>query len=109
MALLKTAPTSITRIEVCIIDASGGSFTNIKNLVASQGTGTNSILYKNISALEAAVPAITAVDFDDEDAYVYVYNNESSKAFALMLGTIGYKVTMCPYTNFPSSKELYDK
>jgi len=96
VALLKTAPTSIDRIEICVLGYNAtGSFASIKSLIASQGTGTTSILYRNFNALKQAIPQITAVNFDDEATY----DNASSKAFALMLGDLGYQVTMCPYTN----------
>ena len=43
---LKTEPTSITRIEICIGGWGNGSYGNIRNLINSQGTGSTSILYK---------------------------------------------------------------
>ncbi|MGK3850840.1 hypothetical protein ABI057_15740, partial [Enterococcus faecium] len=62
--------------------------------VDSQGTGPTSILYKDFAALRATLP-IDAIDFDDENSY----DAPSTERFALMLGKLGYKVTMNPYTN----------
>jgi hypothetical protein len=95
IALLKTAPTSITRIEFCLAAWGSSTFANVKNLIASQGTGTSSILYKNFLALKNAFPAVDAIAFDDETSY----DVSSSVALAVMLGKIGFKVTLVPYTN----------
>ena len=45
VANLKTAPTSIQRVEICIGGWGNTSYDNIKKLVNSSGTGSNSILY----------------------------------------------------------------
>jgi hypothetical protein len=84
----------VTRITLSIGSSNVGDFQNIKALVDSQGTGKKSILYKDFAALAAALP-IDAVDFDDENSY----DSESTIKFALMLGKLGYHVTMDPYTN----------
>lgn len=75
---------------------SGGSqdFTNIKQLIQSQGTGPDSMLYQNFKALLAAIPVIDGIDFDDED----LLDQDTIVSFALMLQSIGYReVTFCPY------------
>ena len=95
MALLKQAPTSINRIEFSLSGWGGATFQNVKNLIASQGTGTTSTLYKNFKALKTAIPSIDAIDFDDESTY----DVASSVNLAVMLKDIGYNVTLCPYTN----------
>jgi hypothetical protein len=95
IASLKTPPTTVTRYEVAIGGWEDTSYANIKSLVASQGTGTGSILYKNFQALKNAVPGIDAIDDDDE----LTYDLSSSTSFAQMLGTLGYKFTMVPYQN----------
>ena len=41
------------------------------------------------------LPAVDAIDFDDENNY----DADSMRRFALMLGDIGFDVTVCPYTN----------
>jgi hypothetical protein len=94
VATLKTAPTTVTRYEVAIGGWQDTSYNNIKSLVAAQGVGSGSILYKNFQALKKAVPGIDAIDDDDE----LTYDQKSSAAFANMLGGLGYKFTMVPYT-----------
>src|ERR1022692_3913423 len=91
---LKTPPTTVTRYEVCIGGWTDTSFDNIKSLVASQGTGSGSILYKNFQALKNAVPGINAINDDEEKTY----DLHSATNFANMLGDFGYKFTMVPYT-----------
>ena len=84
----------VKRITLSIGSSNVGDFENIKALVDSQGTGPDSILYKDFAALAAALP-IDAVDLDDENGY----DSESTIKFALMLGGLGYHVTIDPYTN----------
>jgi hypothetical protein len=84
----------VTRITFSIGSSNVGDFQDIKALVDSQGTGKNSILYKDFAALAAALP-IDAIDLDDENSY----DSESTIKFALMLGKLGYHVTINPYTN----------
>ena len=84
----------VTRITLSIGSSNVGDFQDIKALVDSQGTGKKSILYKDFAALAAALP-VDAIDFDDENSY----DSESTVKFALMLGGLGYHVTMNPYTN----------
>jgi len=94
MALLKTAPTSINRLEIGLSGWGSSTFDHIKTLVNSEGTGPGSKLYENFKALKEAIPEIDAVNFDDEDTY----DAASATAFAVMLADLGYKVTLCPYT-----------
>ena len=84
----------MTRITLSIGSSNVGDFQHIKALVDSQGTGKKSILYKDFAALAAALP-IDAIDLDDENSY----DSESTVKFALMLGKLGYHVTINPYTN----------
>lgn len=63
-------------------------------MIASQGTGSNSILYKNFAALKQVTGA-DAIDFDDESCY----DVASAVSFGQMCVGLGYKVTLCPYTN----------
>jgi hypothetical protein len=99
---LKTGPTSINRVETCVGGWGSHSYTNIKNLVSSQGTGTASILYRNFQALKAAIPAIDAINNDDEEAY----DVNSATSFHVMLADIGYKTTLAPYMNKPYWQSL---
>jgi hypothetical protein len=85
---------AVTRITFSIGSSNYGDFENLKTLVDSQGTGKKSILYKDFAALAAALP-VDAIDLDDENSY----DSESTIKFALMLGGLGYHVTMNPYTN----------
>ena len=93
--LLKTEPTGISRIEICIGGWGNQSYRRIKSLIASQGTGTNSILYKNFKALKEAIPEIDAVNNDEED----IYDVSSAVKFHTMMYDLGYKTSLAPYTN----------
>lgn len=84
----------VTRITLSIGSSNFGDFQNLKTLVDTQGTGRRSILYKDFAALAAALP-VDAIDLDDENSY----DSESTTKFALMLGKLGYHVTINPYTN----------
>lgn len=95
MSLLKTPPTSVTRIEFGLSAAGSSTFANIKALIASEGTGPASMLYKNFKALKDSIPVIDALNFDDESTY----DVSSSVKFAVMLAGLGYKIALCPYTS----------
>ena len=84
----------VTRITLSIGSSNVGDWQNIKALVDAQGTGRRSILYKDFVAIAAALPVDT-IDFDDENSY----DSESTVKFALMLGKLGFHVTINPYTN----------
>lgn len=98
LATLKKSPTSINRIEVCVGSwsnpASSADFVHIQSLMNAHGTNTDSILYRNFKALKVATGA-DAIDFDDET----LYDVTTAVKFGRMLASIGYKVTLCPYTN----------
>ncbi len=85
---------TVKRITLSIGSSNYGDFEDIKSLVDKQGTGPDSILYKDFAAIKAALP-IDAIDFDDENSY----DAPSTTKFAVMLGKLGYHVTMNPYTN----------
>jgi hypothetical protein len=84
----------VARITFSIGSSNIGDFQHIKALIDSQGTGRKSILYKDFRALAQALP-VDAIDLDDENSY----DSESTTKFALMLGGLGYHVTIDPYTN----------
>ena len=84
----------VKRVTLSIGSSNYGDWEDIKALVDAQGTGPGSILYKDFAALKAALP-LDAIDFDDENGY----DSSSTIKFAVMLGKLGYKVTMNPYTN----------
>jgi len=92
------------RITLSIGSSNFGDWEDIKALVDAQGTGPSSILYKDFAALAAALP-IDAIDFDDENGY----DAPSTIRFAVMLGKLGYKVTMNPYTNATYWKSVVAK
>ena len=92
--LAKIKSGTVKRVTLSVGSSNYGDWEDIKALVDKQGTGPNSILYKDFAALKAALP-IDAVDFDDENSY----DESSTEAFAVMLGKLGYKVTINPYTN----------
>jgi hypothetical protein len=92
--LAKIKSGTVTRVTLSIGSSNYGDWEDIKALVDAQGTGPDSILYKDFVAIKAALP-IDAIDFDDENSY----DAPSTVKFAVMLGKLGYKVTMNPYTN----------
>jgi len=90
----RTAPSSIGRIEMCIGQWGDASFGNIKNRIAADGTGSGTVLYRNLQALKNGL-GINAIDYDDE----LTYDSGSAVSFGNMVGAVGMKVTLCPYTN----------
>ncbi|WP_163995641.1 PKD domain-containing protein [Pyxidicoccus caerfyrddinensis] len=113
LATLKTAPTSVNRIEVSIGAWSVPDFERMARLVNGTatgcgstlvcGTGSNSILYRNFQALKTATGA-NAVNFDDESAYDLAPTTQ----FGQMLIGQGYKITFAPYTNQSFWRSLRD-
>jgi len=93
MAQLKQG--MVKRVTFSIGSSNVGDWQDIVALVRSQGTGTDSILYKDFQALKAAIPALDALDFDDENSY----DATTTIAFGVMLGKLGYHVMPDPYTN----------
>jgi hypothetical protein len=90
----RTLPTGVNRIEMAIGGWGSPTFHNIKDRIAADGTGTNTVLYRNLSALKNAL-GINAIQFDDETTY----DVGSASAFGNMVAAVGMKVTLCPYTN----------
>ncbi len=90
---LKTWPTAIQRIEICIGGWGNESYARIRDLVGSEGCGENSILYRNFQALKNAIPEIDAVNNDDEHGY----DVASALAFHKMMWQLGYHTTLAPY------------
>ncbi|MFZ0363483.1 MAG: hypothetical protein WAL67_04695 [Candidatus Cybelea sp.] len=85
---------TVTRVTLSIGSSNYGDWENIEALIESQGTGPDSILYQDFAALKAALP-LDAIDFDEENGY----DESSTIKFAVMLGKLGYEVTMDPYTD----------
>lgn len=91
MALLKQG--TVTRVTFSVGSSNVGDWQDITALVKAQGTGPTSILYKDFQALKAAIPALDAIDFDDENSF----NSPTTVEFAVMLGKLGYHVTPDPF------------
>jgi hypothetical protein len=90
----RTAPSSILRIEMCVGGANDPSFGNIRDRIAADGSGSGTVLYRNLQALKTGL-GIDAIDYDDE----HVYDSSSAISFGQMCSAVGMKVTLCPYTN----------
>jgi hypothetical protein len=86
MATLKQG--TVKRVTFSIGSSNVGDWQDITALVKAQGTGPSSILYKDFQALKAAIPALDAIDFDDENSF----NSPTTVAFGVMLGKLGYHV-----------------
>jgi hypothetical protein len=86
---LKTmSGSTVNRVEICM------NSIHVRELMASPGPGPSTNIYRNFAALKAAWN-LDAVNNDDES----LYHVPSTVMFAKMLGAIGYKYTLCPYTN----------
>ncbi|MGB7583775.1 MAG: hypothetical protein WBM11_02935 [Terriglobales bacterium] len=93
MAKLKQG--TVKRVTFSVGSSNVGDWQDITALIQAQGTGPSSILYQDFQALKAAIPALDAIDFDDENSY----NSPTTIAFGVMLGQLGYHVVPDPYTN----------
>ena len=102
LATLKTAPTSVNRIEIFVSSYGVNDFQSIQTLMNNYGTNTGSILYRNFQALKTATGA-AAVDYDDET----LYDVATAVKFGRMLSSIGFKVTLCPYMNSGFWQSVY--
>lgn len=92
MASLKQG--TVRRITFSVGSSNVGDFEDVRDLINAQGTGPSSILFKNFQALKKAIPAVDAIDFDDENCY----DQNTMTSFAVMLGGLGYHVALDPYT-----------
>src|SRR5579863_8561472 len=93
MAQLKQG--TVKRVTFSIGSSNVGDWQDITALIEAQGTGPTSILYQDFAALKAAIPALDAIDFDDENSF----NSPTTIEFGVMLGQLGYHVMPDPYTN----------
>jgi hypothetical protein len=93
LALLKQG--NVKRITLSIGSSNYGDWEDITSLVNSQGTGPSSILYQDFQALKTAIPALDAIDFDDENSF----NLDTTVQFGVMLGNLGYHVLPDAYDN----------
>jgi len=92
MATLKQAGI-VKRVTFSIGSSNYGDWENITSLVKAQGVGPKSILYKDFKALKKAIPALDALDFDDENSY----DLPTTVKFGVMVGKLGYHVLPDPY------------
>jgi hypothetical protein len=86
---------SVKRVTFSVGSSNVGDFQHIRDLINAQGTGSTSILYRNFQALKAAIPSLDCIDLDDENCY----DTATMVKFCVMLGNLGYKVALDPYTN----------
>ncbi len=93
MATLKQG--TVKRVTFSVGSSNFGDWQDITALVNAQGTGPNSILYKDFQALKTAIPALDAIDFDDENSF----NSPTTIAFGVMLGQLGYHVMPDAFDN----------
>jgi hypothetical protein len=93
MATLKQG--TVKRITFSVGSSNVGDWQDIQSLVNSQGTGPGSILFKSFQALKSAIPALDAVDFDDENNF----DLNSTVQFGVMLGKLGYHVVPDAFDN----------
>ena len=94
MATLKKAGI-VKRVTFSIGSSNYGDWENITALVKAQGVGPKSILYKDFVALKKAIPALDAIDFDDENSF----NLPTTVKFGVMLGKLGYHVLPDAFDN----------
>jgi hypothetical protein len=104
MATLKKAGL-VKRVTFSIGSSNYGDWEDITNLVEAQGVGPKSILYKDFKALKKAIPALDALDFDDENSY----NLPTTVKFGVMVGKLGYHVMPDPYVDADYWKGVVSK
>jgi hypothetical protein len=93
MAILKQG--TVKRVTLSIGSSNVGDWQDITALVKSQGTGPGSILYQDFQSLKNAIPALDAVDFDDENSF----DLNTTVQFGVMLGNLGYHVLPDAFNN----------
>ncbi|OTB08331.1 hypothetical protein M426DRAFT_316958 [Hypoxylon sp. CI-4A] len=84
----KTGDTGVDRVEIST------NSQHIADLMRSPGPVATSTVYRSFEALKTAWD-LDAVNNDDEA----IYDVSSTVTFAQMLGEVGYKYTISPYTN----------
>jgi len=101
LAEMLQPPTGVNRIELAFGDGPGvrgggedASFANIQNLIATQGVGPDSILYRDFRALKEAT-GVGIIQLVDERTY----DAPATVALGQMLAGLGLKITFCASTN----------
>jgi hypothetical protein len=84
----KSNETGIDRLEISM------NSQHVRDLMTKPGPGADTPLFRNFKALKTAW-SLDAVNNDDES----IYDVASTVAFGKMLGQVGYKYTIAPYTN----------
>lgn len=100
---LKTEPTNITRIELSVGAWGTPDFERIAELMERDGTGEDTILYRNFKALIDACGA-DAINYDDESSY----DPTVAIKFGRMVESMGLKVTLCPFTSMDYWVSVYN-
>ena len=93
LALLKQG--SVRRVTFSIGSSNVGDWQDIEALIKAQGTGPGSILYQDFQALKNAIPALDALDFDDENNF----DLNTTVQFGVMLGNLGFHVLPDAFDN----------
>ncbi len=93
---------NITRIEISVSAWGTKDFEKIKNIIQRDGTGKDTLLYRNFKCLIEATGA-DAVNFDDES----LYEVKPMADFAKMCIDMGCKITFCPYGSMDFWYDLY--
>jgi len=93
MAILKQG--TVKRVTLSIGSSNVGDWQDITALVKSQGTGPGSILYQDFQSLKNAIPALDAIDFDDENSF----DLDTTVQFGVMLSALGYHVLPDAFDN----------
>ncbi|MFM7815383.1 MAG: hypothetical protein ACKPGI_00270, partial [Verrucomicrobiota bacterium] len=75
--------------------AGSPAFNNIRDLLKKGGAKPGGGLRKNFEAVRRDLSAITFIDLNDE----VTYDASSMTEFSVMLADLGFKVSLCPYTN----------
>jgi hypothetical protein len=108
LSSIKGEGSSVKRVEIAIGGWGCTDFESIRDLIKSDGTGEDTILYRNFKALIDLVQA-DAINYDDESCY----DVSSAVSFGKMVANMGASVTLCPYTNMnfwvSVAKRLKDK
>ena len=102
---LEEEPTTVTRTEFSVGAWGVPDFDNIAMLIEAEGTGPDSILYRNFAALKEVIPTIDAINYDDET----FFQANPTIEFSLMLAELDYKVTFAPYNNMGFWIAVYDQ
>ncbi len=88
---------NITTVNFGLSAWGSPTFSNIKDLIDSEGMKKESILHRNFMALKEHFPHVDAIDFDDEVTYELI----SATRFGIMLADIGFKIAVVPYARGP--------